>query len=128
MRFETGIATVVVMSCAALFLVSLSMLLQWRGRSRSLRELAALRAEMESQKAASTQMLTDLRRGFEGLEETVRTPPEPPRAGGLNRSERAQALQLLRSGMSPESAAAALGMGRREMRLLERVSQTIYLR
>jgi hypothetical protein len=69
-------------------------------------------------------MQAELKQGFDALEQFVLSPAEPPRAGSLNRSARSQALQLLRSGMSPETAAATLGMGRREMRLLDRVAQT----
>ena len=42
----------------------------------------------------------------------------------LTRSSRAEALRLLRSGLSPETAASSLGIGKREMRLLERVART----
>ena len=45
--------------------------------------------------------------------------------GGLTRSLRSQAMQLLRSGVSPENAAATLGTGRREMRLIATVSRTL---
>lgn len=44
---------------------------------------------------------------------------------GLTRSVRSQAMQLLRSGMPPDSAASTLGIGRREMRLIARVSRTL---
>lgn|GEM_PF-3405288 len=44
---------------------------------------------------------------------------------GLNRSRRSQALQLLRAGMSPESAASSLGIAKREMRLIVRISQLL---
>jgi hypothetical protein len=48
--------------------------------------------------------------------------------GALSRSTRSQAMQLLRSGMSPENVAASLGLGRREMRLLASVSRTLHLK
>jgi hypothetical protein len=47
--------------------------------------------------------------------------------GGLTRSIRSQAMQLLRTGMSPENAASALGMSRNEVRLLACVSKTLRL-
>jgi hypothetical protein len=45
--------------------------------------------------------------------------------GKLTHSVRSQAIQLLRSGMSPDSAAAAAGIARREMHLISRVSQIL---
>jgi hypothetical protein len=47
--------------------------------------------------------------------------------GGLTRTRRSQAMQLLRSGMSPESAASNLGIATREMRLISRVSRVLSL-
>ncbi len=124
MRFDLALTV----SYAAMFLVWLSFAAQWRSRARQRTELAKLQVELDSQKAASSASFSELNRDVLALREEVRTPPEPPRAGGLNRSARAQALQLLRSGVSPESAATSLGMGKREMRLLEQVSQTLYAR
>jgi hypothetical protein len=46
---------------------------------------------------------------------------------GLMRSQRSQAMHLLRSGMSPDSAAANLGIARREMRLISKVSNILSL-
>lgn len=43
----------------------------------------------------------------------------------LTRSQRSQAMQLLRSGMSPESAAPAAGMAIRDMRLMAKVSRLL---
>ncbi len=45
-------------------------------------------------------------------------------AAKVTHSARAGALQLLRSGMSAESAVSTLGIGRREMRLIAEVSRT----
>jgi hypothetical protein len=47
--------------------------------------------------------------------------------GGLTRTRRSQAMQLLRSGMSPESAASSLGIAMREMRLISKVSRILSL-
>jgi hypothetical protein len=43
----------------------------------------------------------------------------------LTRSRRSQAMQLLRSGMSVDTAAAKLGIARREMRLIDTVSKIL---
>jgi hypothetical protein len=44
---------------------------------------------------------------------------------GFTRSIRAQALQLLRSGMSADTAATTLGLPRNELRLLAAVSRAL---
>jgi hypothetical protein len=46
----------------------------------------------------------------------------------LTRSIRSQAIQLLRSGMPPDTAASTLGIGKREMRLIACVSRELSLR
>jgi type II secretory pathway component PulM len=113
---------------AALLLAVLSFVAQWRGRIRHCRDLEEIRATFERQKAESAAAASDLRREFAALEKSALAPPEPPGTGSLNRSTRARALQMLRTGISSETAAASLGVAKREMRLLERVSQTFYLR
>jgi hypothetical protein len=45
--------------------------------------------------------------------------------GRLTRSRRSQAMQLLRSGVTPESAAASLDIAAREMRLIAKVSRIL---
>jgi hypothetical protein len=47
------------------------------------------------------------------------------RDGRMNRTSRAQAMRLLRSGVSPDTAAATLGVARREIKLLATVSQLL---
>jgi hypothetical protein len=97
-----------------------------RSRTQTRGELECLRASFEREKITSAEALSELKKGLGALENQVRSAPEAPQPGGLNRSARAEALRLLRSGMSPETAAASLGMGKREMRLLERVSRTFW--
>lgn len=46
-------------------------------------------------------------------------------SGRLTNSVRSQAMQLLRAGIPPDKAAASLGMGRSEMRLISRVSRIL---
>jgi hypothetical protein len=45
--------------------------------------------------------------------------------GGLTRSVRSQAIQLLRSGMPPQGVASALGIGKREILLISSVLRTL---
>lgn len=88
-----------------------------------------LKAELESQLRQQGQEFSEqvarLGRSVEILELSAKSVEEAGR--GLTRSRRSQAMQMLRSGMSPESAAASLGMGRREMRLIARVSRILTL-
>jgi hypothetical protein len=109
----------------AVLLALLSFVAQWRGRVRHRRELQDIRAAFERQRTESADVASELRGQFQALEKCALAPPG---AGSLNRSARARALQMLRSGISPETAAASLGVAKREMRLLERVSQTFYVR
>jgi len=113
---------------AALLLAVLSFVAQWRGQVRYRRELEEIRKTFERQQAESAEAASELRREFAALERSALAPPEPPGAGSLNRSTRARALQMLRTGISPETAAASLGLAKREMRLLERVAQTFCAR
>jgi hypothetical protein len=45
--------------------------------------------------------------------------------GRLTHSLRAQAIKLLRSGMSPEKAASAMGMARADLRLIAKISRIL---
>jgi hypothetical protein len=58
------------------------------------------------------------------LEESAQNTEEAVK-GRLTGSVRSQAMQLLRSGMKPETAAAKLGIGRREMSLISTVSRIL---
>lgn len=92
---------------------------------------AELRLELQSmlreQQVACSGQIAQLGRNVAVLELSAQNIDEAAK-GGLTRSVRSQAMQLLRSGMSPESAASTLGIGRREMRLIARVSRTLSLR
>ena len=80
---------------------------------------------MERQQMVCLEMFSDVNRTLATLEEGLSGLREAPKSGGLNRSARAQAIQMLRAGHSAEAAASGLGIGRREMHLLESVSQTL---
>jgi hypothetical protein len=112
--------------CAAGILPALFALV-WTARQRkaSGREAEALRKSFEREQMVCLEMFTDVHRKISTFEEGLASLRQMPRAGGLNRSTRAQAMQLLRSGQTADAAASSLGIGRREMRLLERVSWTL---
>ena len=98
-------------------------LVAWR-RFRS--ELAAdtmrLREETARCEADCAARITEFRLQFDALAVSMRNTEELLREGRLNRSSRAQAMHLLRTGVSPDTAAARLGMAKREMNLLSKVS------
>jgi hypothetical protein len=68
--------------------------------------------------------LNEVRRSI-GFLERSGTQLEDALRGGLTRSLRAKAMQLLRAGNTPDRAAAELGLGRSEMRLLANVSRIL---
>jgi hypothetical protein len=113
---------------AALILLLFLFLVQWRFRARIRHDMAGLRLGIELQAAAFEEKHGCLKTALAALEEFVRDVPEPPRPGALNQSARAEALRLLRSGVSADTAASSLGLCKREMRLLERVAHTLYAR
>jgi hypothetical protein len=98
-------------------------------RSHAERQREELQTELQSQLRQQREEFSDqvarLGRSVEVLELSAKSVEEAGR--GLSRSRRSQAMQLLRSGMSPESAAASLGMGRREMHLIAKVSRILTL-
>jgi hypothetical protein len=92
---------------------------------------AELRAELQAivleHKAGCSEQIAQLSRSVTVLELSAQNVDQAGK-GGLTRSLRSQATQLLRTGMSPESAASTLGIGRREMRLIARVSRTLSIK
>jgi hypothetical protein len=124
-RVMLGIAAVVATGLVATLF---SLIWQWRDRKVRRREVEALRKSFEKEQMVCLEMFSSVHRTIATLEEGVVSLRQAPRAGGLNRSTRAQAMQMLRSGHSAEAAASSLGIGKREMRLLERVSQTLCAR
>lgn len=96
-----------------------------RRRIADSRRHAELLSMIEWQRAESAQQVAQLTRSVEILERTQRSVEEA--AGGLTRSHRSQAMQLLRSGMSPETVASSVGLATREMRLMARVSRVLTL-
>lgn len=124
-RLMLGIAAAVAI---ALVVTLFSLVWQWKDRTVRRREVEALRKSFEKEQMVCLEMFSDVHRTIATLEEGMGALRQAPKSGGLNRSTRAQAMQMLRSGHSADAAASSLGIGRREMRLLERVSQTLCAR
>ncbi|MDP9054976.1 MAG: hypothetical protein M3N93_11865 [Acidobacteriota bacterium] len=92
---------------------------------------AALRSELESmmtaKQAECDARMASLGESLAVLERSARN-ADTAAIGGLTRSARSQAMQTLRSGVSPEQAACSLGIGRREMQLLAAVSRVFLMK
>jgi hypothetical protein len=99
--------------------VAIWMLTQWRRNVR--REAASAREALELWRKECSERFEELRKADETLEASLQSTRDVLRNGRLNRSTRTAALQLLRTGMSPDSAASSLGVPKREMRLIARV-------
>jgi hypothetical protein len=103
------------------------MLRSHRARAQWQREelQAELQSQLRQQREEFSEQVSRLGRSVEVLELSAKSVEEAGR--GLSRSRRSQAMQLLRSGMSPENAATSIGMERREMHLIAKVSRILTL-
>jgi hypothetical protein len=119
---------------------SLFGLVEWRkhrvrAAGNHARLLSELRSELQSrmqamlleQQVEYSRRIAELGSNVAALEQSAQNVDEV-RTGELSRSVRSQAMQLLRSGMSPASAASALRIGKREMRLIATVSSTLSIK
>jgi hypothetical protein len=114
----SGLALVAALLCLAL---------GRRAAVRHRRDLAELRGSLEMALAACSLAIEEVKKEMAGRQTEAAAAPEPPRPGSLNRSARAEALKLLRSGMPAQAVGSATGMTSREVRLLERVAGTFCL-
>jgi ABC-type cobalamin transport system ATPase subunit len=89
--------------------------------ARQHEELSFLVRQQQMESAARIQQLE---RNLAVLESSSRS-IENLSGGALTRSRRSQAMQLLRSGVSPDTAALKLGMAKREMRLIATISNIL---
>jgi hypothetical protein len=62
---------------------------------------------------------------METLEAGLRAPEQALVEGRMGRTNRAEALRLLRSGVTPETAATNLGLPRHDLVLLAKVSRLL---
>jgi hypothetical protein len=125
---DPGLIAGVAGCLAALF----SLLAVRRCHLRASRDTGRLSLELErgqaflaGQQALFSEELAGLRHALSTLELSMQNTDEILRDGRMNRTSRAQAMRLLRSGVSPDTAAATLGVARREIKLLATVSQLL---
>ena len=93
-------------------------------------DCAALRADLATDQAACTEDLQVLSKRLDSVERSMQErvsncSDDNLSDGRLNLSARAQALQVLRAGISPETAAVTLGIPVRDVRLLAKVSRLL---
>jgi hypothetical protein len=103
----------------------MSLALFWRQRTGAADEARNLRDELHKECGHCAEQLSGLKRDFEALELSFQSTREVLNPRRLNRSSRAQALQLLRTGVAADTAASTLGIAKREIRLLARVARIL---
>lgn len=82
-----------------------------------------LRKALDEHRTAYDERLAELSRNLESL--SLSLGRDGLSEGRLNLSFRAQAIQLLRSGMAPDTTAASTGVPRSDIRLLARVAEVL---
>ena len=117
---------------AGLWTATLALILLWLHRRRSARAMEKVGRVHEKltegiirQESTCSERFHQLKRELSSLELNMQTTEEVLKDGRLSRSGRAQAMRLLRSGITPETAATTLGVARNEMRLLAKVSEIL---
>src|SRR4051794_14130524 len=101
--------------CASLVFLAICLAAIRAGRENTAQDMRSIQGDCERRAEELTAALVSAEAGMQSTAEMLRD-------GRLSRSSRARALQLLRSGVSPETAAESMGMATREMQLLARVS------
>jgi hypothetical protein len=91
-------------------------------------ESERLRAGLKETGEGLNSQVTQLRGTFSTIETGIVSSRESLSDGRLNLSMRSQALQMLRTGSSPETVASSLGMAASEAKLLARIGQILTVR
>jgi hypothetical protein len=88
------------------------------------RAQAELRTLLGAHEIECSEKIEQLVHAMAVLEMSAQNIDEAGKAG-LTRSVRSQAMQMVRRGISPDSAASTLGIGKHEMHLIARVSDAL---
>jgi hypothetical protein len=96
-----------------------------KSRSDFALEASRVRGECDRSQVACLDQLAELKVEFATLELSMQNTEELLWEGRLNRTSRAQAMQLMRTGVSPETAASTLRIAKREMNLLSKVLRSL---
>jgi hypothetical protein len=94
-------------------------------RRRSDDEFSRLWRIIDSNRVSCVEDLAGFSRSLEAIGRSMQSSDELLGDGRLSQSSRARALQLLRTGIAPDTAAVTLGIATREMRLLAKVSRLL---
>ena len=89
------------------------------------RQRAEVLSILKQQRDETAQQIAQLSRAIESMNESRQSIEASGDVFPLSR--RRDAIRLLRSGVSPETAASALGIAAREMRLISKVSRILVL-
>jgi hypothetical protein len=93
-------------------------------RKQLTRSEAVVRCSVEHQRTECAEQISEVKQVLADLELSAQN-VERALAGNLTRTARSQAIQLLRSGASLETAAIRLGLARREMHLISRIANLL---
>jgi hypothetical protein len=96
----------------------------WRTTASQARAQGKLQTDLDRNQAACLEQIGQIGRAVEFLEASGRNTDDAI-GRAMNRSLRSQAMQLLRSGMSPETVASTLGLAKREVGLISCVSSVL---
>lgn len=117
----TGVAAVALLLSAGCGVV----LIRQRRRLGWLEALVASRLDaQQTEWSGHVERLDRMDRTVTLLEQSAQC-TEKAAKGGITRSVRSQAMQLLRTGVTPDTAGEKLGIARNEMRLIAKVFRAI---
>lgn len=115
------IATVAAVAAAGFLAGIVSLVLNWLQGSAHARRVERLRDELDRSYRDCVRRIGVVGDSLETSEKNAQSSLELLRDGRLGMAARARALRMLRSGVAADTAAAELGLGRNEVRLLEKV-------
>ena len=99
--------------------------LSWRQRTAQRRDAACLRNDIHSGLRECQRQMKDLTTELDASELNAQLRPELLRDGRIGAPARSRALGLLRSGVSPDTAAVELGLAKTEVRLLAKIGAVL---
>jgi hypothetical protein len=117
-----AVTAMAAMDAVGLLAAALSLILVWRQRILHDRRSTRLRETIESGQEECLRQINAIAGELTAAEKNAQASLDLLRDGRLGTPVRARALRMLRSGMAADTAAAELGLGRNEVRLLEKVA------
>jgi hypothetical protein len=118
------IVTGTILGAAATLIAILCLASLRQQRATARRQRAEVLSMINRQREETAQQISEVSRAVEALNES-RQSIEAACGDGFPLSRRRDAIRLLRSGVSPETAASSLGIATREMLLIAKVSRIL---